>query len=325
MVATGAAEAAPPRYLGVCFTNELGRNGYASAESDSALAELARLGATAVALVPYGMMRTTDDTAIRYGGARTWESDESLVHAIRFAHRAGLRVILKPQVWVARGGFIGDVAPRGAAWTTWWASYRDFLAHFRDIAAREKVDALCIGTELGGTTLAHPGDWRALIRETRRAYPGELTYSANWWGEFSAVSFWDALDCIGISFYYPLAGGDRAAMQASARANVAHLDSVATRTGRGVLVMELGFPARRGGHDEPWHETWAGVPDPAAQARCTEAVLQALGDKPWLRGVLWWKWYNAQAPLGALDVGYCPRGRPTQKVLEKFWRARRGG
>lgn len=323
--AAGAAHAAPkPRYFGVCFTNELGRNGYGSPESDSALAELRRLGATAVAVVPYGMMRSGDDTDIRFGGSRTWESDASLIHAIRTAHRLGLKVIVKPQVWVARGGFTGDVAPSVVAWPQWWASYRAFLAHFRDLAAAEHAEALCIGTELGGVTLAHPDDWRALIRETRQAYRGELTYSANWWGEFSALPFWDALDCIGISFYYPMAGDDRTALLASARANIAHLDSVATRTGRDVLVMELGIAARHDGMKEPWHETWAGIPDPQGQARAVEAILAALGDKPWLRGVLWWKWYNALAPLGPLDVSYCPRGKPAQRVLQTFWMSRRG-
>ena len=313
-----------PCYFGVCFTNELGRQGYGAAESDSALAELARLGANTVALVPYGMMRALDDTEIRFGGARTWESDESLIHAIRVAHRCGLRVILKPQVWVARGGFTGDVAPRGAAWAAWWASYNAFVAHFRDIAAREHAEAYCLGTELAGTTLSHPGEWRALVRETRHVYRGEITYSANWWGEFSGISFWDALDYIGVSFYFPIQGDDRAARLASARANVAQLDSVARRTGREVMVMEAGIPSRQGGSGEPWRETWAGIPDPQGQARSAEAIVQSLGEKPWLRGVLWWKWYNTVAPLGPLDVGYCPRGKPAQHVLQTFWQSQRG-
>ncbi len=313
----------PRRVAGVCFTNELGRGGYASAESDSALAELAHLGANTIAVVPYGMMRTLDDTDVRFGGTRTWESDESLVHCIRAAHRLGLHVIVKPQLWV-RGGFTGDIAPRGDAWPAWWASYRAFLAHYRDIATREHAEGFCLGTELGGTTLAHPDAWRALAAETRRAYRGTLTYSANWWGEFSAVGFWDALDCAGISFYYPLTGDDTRALAAAAAANVAHLDSVATRSGRDVLVMELGFPARHDGAAEPWHETWAGIPDPQGQARAAEATLAALASKPWLRGVLWWKWYNALAPLGPLDVSYCPRGKPAQRVLQTFWMSRRG-
>src|SRR3989442_847466 len=46
--------------------------------------------------------------------------------------------------------------------------------------------------------------WRALIAKVRRAFPGELTYSANW-DDYENVGFWDALDLVGLSGYYELA------------------------------------------------------------------------------------------------------------------------
>ena len=45
--------------------------------------------------------------------------------------------------------------------------------------------------------------WRQLIRQTRSLYQGELTYAANF-DQYHEVTFWDALDFIGVNAYFSL-------------------------------------------------------------------------------------------------------------------------
>ncbi len=45
--------------------------------------------------------------------------------------------------------------------------------------------------------------WRQLIRQTRTIYQGQLTYAANF-DQYQALTFWDALDLIGVNAYFPL-------------------------------------------------------------------------------------------------------------------------
>src|SRR5439155_5964751 len=128
---------------------------------------------------------------------RAWETDASVAHAIRRAHALGMAVVLKPQIWIVPDMFSGDLRLEGAAWRDWWTNYAQFIRHYRDLAQATGVEVFCIGTELGGVTLAHPNDWRLLIRDVRAGYRGRVTYSANWWEEFEKLPFWDALDFIG--------------------------------------------------------------------------------------------------------------------------------
>ena len=45
--------------------------------------------------------------------------------------------------------------------------------------------------------------WRKLIRKTRSLYQGQLTYAANF-DQYHEVSFWDALDFMGVNAYFSL-------------------------------------------------------------------------------------------------------------------------
>ena len=67
-----------------------------------------------------------------------------------------------------------------------------------------------IGASRRRGTIGREQDWREIISGIRESFDGELTYSSNWYDEYENITFWDALDYIGVQAYFPLA--DRAGL-----------------------------------------------------------------------------------------------------------------
>jgi hypothetical protein len=294
-------------------TNE----GYGSEAAFEQLARLKELGVNSVTLVPYGFTRAPEETTVSWRG--TDETDDRVSRTIREARRLGLATVLKPQLW-SRGRWTGDIAfTDGAAFRLWMASYRQFILHYARLAEMERADLLVVGTELGGVTLPAEAEWRALIREVRKAYSGPLTYAANWGREFETLGFWDELDFLGVNFYYPLAAPGEQPRAGSPRLKELEriLEGMSRKHRRPVLFTEVGYAASAAAAVEPWKEENAPL-DPAMQARCYEVVFQSFYGKRWLAGLHWWKW-PSPGRGSADDPTFSPLGKPALGVLERWY------
>src|SRR5262249_49445305 len=89
---------------GINFTAE-GPDGYSPPNAARMLDQLRGKGVTAIALVPYGFQRR-EQTSIQYEGS--WERAELIADVTALAHQRGMKVLLKPQIWIGRG-FPGDI------------------------------------------------------------------------------------------------------------------------------------------------------------------------------------------------------------------------
>ncbi len=295
-------------------------DGYLSADADEQLAEMKAAGVRWVSLVTLWQQATTTATDIH--PAPPWTpTDESLRHAISQAHRLGLRVMLKPQVDLADGKWRGEIEFGAEAdWQAWFASYRAFVGHYADLAAREKVDQLCIGVELERTQ-AREAEWRAVIASVRKRYRGPLTYAANW-SSAHAIAWWDALDAIGVDAYYPLAqtgGRTVEELKAGWQPHLQRLRDLQARFRKPILFTEIGYRSSSRAAIEPWE--WA-LPQPVSldeQAHLYQATLETFWDEPWFAGAYWWLWEVHPRPEPAADHGYTIRGKPALDVLKAFY------
>ena len=112
--------------------------------------------------------------------------------------------MLKPQIWIRRGSFTGDMAMSSEAdWKTLEKSYADFILTYAKLAEETQSSVYCIGTELDEFIKHRPEFWNELIGKVREVYHGKLTYAANW-DEYARTPFWDQLDFIGVNAYFPL-------------------------------------------------------------------------------------------------------------------------
>ncbi len=284
---------------------------YDSASAREMLESLPAYGVNAVALVPYGFAARGEPHVRLNTGGGSWENDEDLMELSRLAHARGIKVMLKPGVWV-RGGFAGDLefdSARDRA--TWFAAYRVFLEHYARLATRMHADIFCVGGELAGLT-PYEAEWRSLIARVRELYPGPLVYAANFGTEFETLTFWDALDYIGLQEYYPLPD------DLSSDEVFRKVQAVQQRFQRSVIFTEGGFASTDGANRAPWAESHTQKLDLDEQARCYDAIFRAFYSQPWFEGMYWWA-IRTNGAGGRTDPSLTPWGKPAMQVMQHWY------
>lgn len=301
-------------------------NGYGSRLAEASLHKLRSLGANTVALVPYGFMRDPDKPGfIGVDHGAGGENDESVVQSAYYARQKGLTTVLKPQIWVSRG-WPGDVQmTHEADWKLFFDYYYRWIRHYALMAEMEQMDVFCLGVEFAKATLSHPEEWKAIIRKIRGIYSGPLTYAANWGEEFEKLTFWGELDYIGLDCYYPLSEKEMPEKSelVTAFANVLQkVEKISRQYNKPIIFTEIGFRSVA----TPWRNPHAerdGRPlDEHAQNLCYEVVFEGLRAKPWVAGVLWWKWPSYLDHNG--DDGGCftPNNKVAEVALKKWFASR---
>ena len=289
---------------------------FGSEKAELALANAKRLGAAAVAIVPFlWQPDPTSPDLVRGDGM----NDDELRAAIRQAHAHGLAVLVKPHVWIPKS-WAGAIAMRSEAdWQQWFANYQRELMHIASLAEEETADAVSIGTELSQTALKP--QWNDLIARARTAFSRRLIYVAHNLEEAEAVPFWDRLDAIGVSLYPPLGNdSDRDFRRAAMRAAADRLDMLAVIYRKPIIVAEVGLRSAAGAAAKPWEsvEERARAPDPALQADVLTDWLAIL-DRPTVDGVLIWRWFTNPGAGGLADTDFTVQGKPAERVLLCAW------
>jgi Glycoside Hydrolase Family 113 len=289
--------------------------GYESESARQMLQALRRDGVNAVALVPYGFAPRGRPEIRMNTGAGSWESDEGIEEMSRVAHALGMKVMLKPGIWVGNGGYAGDLEFAASnERAQWFESYGRFLEHYARLATRVHADLFCVGGEFVRLT-PYEAEWRKLIARARSLYPGPLVYAANFGDEFERITFWDALDYIGLQDYYPLP--DNLGTEEVLR----KVEAVQQEYQRPVILTEVGFSSGDASNRQPW-EDGHGKPSLELQARCYQVVFKAFYDKPWFEGMYWWK-VGTNGFGGPDDTSLTPWGKPAMDVV-KHWYSRTG-
>lgn len=294
------------------------RGTWGTPEAAESMRAMAEHGVTWTAITYAALQDTAFSTQIRYQQEPTVTDDE-IVWAIREAKRLGFKVCLKPVVNVADGtwrahiGFFDWDVPGEPSWTQWFASYRAYLLHAARIAEAEGCEMLCIGCEMVRSD-AQEAHWRALVAEVRAVYSGIITYNCDKYQE-DRLSWWDAVDVISSSGYYPIGSWEE------------HLDrigAVVEREGKPFFFMEAGCPSREGSARLPNDWNLPGAPSGAEQLTYYEAMFEACDSRDWVRGFMLWDWPARLYTLGeaSLNDDYCPYGKPAGEFLRRAYQAK---
>ena len=310
---------------GFCYAHEgySVYNGYMGTTSRASLTRLAELGANAISITPFGYPRSNrEPTPMRRSNGTGSENDESLIVAGHFAREQGMQVMLKPHLWAGRS-WPGDIKMDDPAhWPKFFHHYEQWIAHYALLAQMCRFEHLVIGVEMVQATVGHEAEWHKLIARLRKLYGGKLVYAANWGDEFEKITFWDALDAIGVNCYYPLSKSENPQpgdLLQGARKNMRLIESVAQKYGKPVIITEIGFASRSAPWILPYIDGRGQMPEMLGQRQSYEAVIQAFSGRNWLQGIYWWKWPSDLRDGGLQHTGFTPNGKPAEQVIADWY------
>jgi hypothetical protein len=295
--------------------------------SETTPAELQRVAATGANSVGVTVYWATSDDQSSVAPEAATSTDLQLRALIRSAGTAGLKTMLHLMLHCPScpDGWRGQIAPADRG--RFYQSYSAMVAHYATIAAEERVATLFIGSEMNSLQ-EDEGQWRNLVATARRAFPGTLAYEVNW-DSLTRVKFWDALDLIGVSAYFPLtdeanpsvAHLNKAWMQPRTawfhgKSWVDELGALSAATGRRIMFGEVGYRSISSAAARPFETTTPGSYSPQAQSNAMESLLLTFENKSWFAGVTWWDWYLS---AGLEDTGFTPRGKLAEEALTRWW------
>ena len=299
---------------GVVYTS-WGKGELGTEASDQTLEYLKELGVGHLTIMIVWLQETIEENKISPDSKDTPE-DRALAHAINKAHSLGMKVMLKPHVDVRTGEWRGDIIPS----EEWFANYKDYLFHYVQLATQYNVELFSIGTELGNATLSRwQGKWEEMIKEIREIFPGRLVYGANW-DEYKTIGFWDKLDYVGISAYFPLTAEKdpkKEDLIAAWQANALEIENwlTAKQLNKSVIFTEIGYCSADGTNIQPWSvlsNLSEEFVDQAEQANCLEAMLVACSVHSWFKGFYWWNYFPQ---VRWSPLGYTIRGKQAEDIF----------
>jgi hypothetical protein len=293
--------------------------------SNNPMTDVKSVGADWIAVIPYAYT-WGGQPIVRYNvsGRQWWgERPEGCAKTVDLAKEKGLKVMLKPQVYVP-GSWTGALDYSAEDWAIWEKAYEDYILPMAEMAQEKNVDLFCIGTEFKIGVQKREQFWRDLTKKVRARFDGKLVYAANW-DEYEIVPFWDAVDYIGVNAYFPLSDEETPnvkSLQKAWKPILNQLRSFAQTQNRPVLFTEFGYLSV----DKCAHKTWeleknirSRSINEQAQANALDALFATFWNEPFWAGGFLWKWFpNRRGHEGYFDRDYTPQGKQAEVTL-KHW------
>lgn len=296
--------------------------------AQSHVEELIKINANSAAIMPFGFMRDVEHPEIIFDTERQWfgETRKGAKQYIELLRKNGIRVMLKPQLWIANGTFTGIITMRTEAqWKALEDSYERFILTYATLAEETKTPIFCIGTELEKFVSNRPEFWEGLIAKIRKVYSGKLTYAANW-DEYNRTPFWRQLDYIGIDAYFPLSESKTPTVEELRqgwRPWKTQVRELANAMGKQVLFTEFGYRSMDYTAKKPWLvDRTEERANPQAQANAKKAIFQEFWPEEWFAGGYVWKWFIHHENAGGLtDNRFTPQNKPAQQIIETYYKS----
>ena len=286
---------------------------------------LRRINADWISIVPYAFSPGYVPKVI-FNDERQWwgETRPGTIQLIAYARQQGLKIMLKPHIWVKGDGWPGDFKLTSEAdWKAWEKEYTAYLMEQAEIAEAYKVDMLCVGTELRQVVKERPQYWNSLIAEVKQTYSGKLTYASNW-DNYENVKFWDQLDYIGIDAYFPVSEKetpDKASLEAGWQKVIPGLQQISQQYDKPVLFTEYGYQSKNFAAAGHWLiDESSSTVNLEAQSQSYAAFYEALWHQPWFAGGFLWKWYPDPVNSGGHSNNrFTPQNKPVEKIISQWY------
>lgn len=274
-----------------------------------------RTGANFVIFVPNGLQQTPQSEEISYTTKATMR-DEELIEMIGYAKELGLRVALKPTAncangtWRAHISFFDEDVPCEPKWGNWFASYTKFQLHYAKLAQEHGCEMFIAGCEMVMSEHRET-EWRELIGEIKKVYHGLVSYNTDKYQEHN-VKWWDCVDVISSSGYYPIDDWER---------QLDRIEAVVKKYNKPFFFAEAGCMSVEGSSLVPNNWEVQGAAAPKEQGEWYEKMFLACEKRSWVEGMAFWSWgerlYPESKAMERMD--YEIFGKPAEDVVKKHY------
>ena len=284
------------------------------------------LNADHAAVMPFGFIRNQHSPEIIFDTERQWygETTKGAEQYMDLLQKNGMKIMLKPQIWIWRGEFTGDLEMQTEEdWKRLENSYETFILTYAALAEKVKADIFCIGTELDEFVQQRPEFWNSLISKIRSTYKGKLTYASNW-DEYGRVYFWSELDYVGIDAYFPLSEEKTPSVEQLKEGWQpwkGKIYSLSQSLGLPVLFTEFGYRSMDYTAKKPWlvdrEDQQVNL---EGQANAQKAIFEEFWGESWFAGGFVWKWFIHHSDVGGEDDNrFTPQNKPAEQVIKLFY------
>lgn len=290
-------------------------------------AAVKNINANWVAIIPYAFC-DGETGKISYGDKITpyqwWgERPQGVCATIKHAKQAGLKVMVKPHLWIP-GSWPGSFQLKNEeSWIDWETQYEKYILQLAVIADSMDADMFCVGTELRFAANERPNYWRSLIAKVRIKFKGPLTFAANW-DNYKNITFWDKLNYIGIDAYFPLSDDQTPEFNGLVKAwepIKKNVRSLSKKFDRPVLFTEYGYRSIDKAAWRNWEvEDNYNLPvNLIAQENAYKAIYNTFWGEDWFAGGFSWKWYNNNDQAGGIkNTDYTPQNKPVERIMKYY-------
>jgi|TARA_B110000483_G_scaffold216696_1_gene268480 hypothetical protein len=285
---------------------------------------LVNIGTNWVCLMPYGFINETDAT-ITFDIDNMWwgEQSDGLIKGIVKAKALGLKVMVKPMLWMRNGSYTGELQLLTfAKWTVFEEEYNNFATHFAEIADSLNVEIFCIGTELKSFCQFKPNYFNGLVDTLNKNTALKLTYAANW-DNYQNIPFWNKLDFIGVDAYFPLLPNailEKEAVKRSWVKTKFELKDFAEKNKKQILFTEYGYTSTMQCVKQPWNDKLSKTVNDSNQEIAIGALIETFYPQPWFVGGFLWKWYDGKTNLPkGIATDYTPQGKSAKKAIKNYF------
>jgi hypothetical protein len=315
------ASQAIPKINGVSFV----ANKYKVAQEH--IDAVIEVNANHAAVMPFGFIGDIDSPQIVHNTDHQWygETKEGGRQYIEMLHKNGIKVMLKPQIWIRHGEFTGSLKLNSEEeWKGLEESYEDFIMTYAELAEETKSEIFCIGTELEQFVKHRPEFWMALIPKIKAVYKGKLTYAANW-DEYPRTPFWKELDYIGVDAYFPLSEEKTPTVEelrTSWQKWKNEIKTLSKTVNRNVIFTEFGYRSMDYTAKKPWlvDRTEENV-NMMGQVNAKKAIFAEFWSEDWFSGGYVWKWFIHHDKVGGIKNNrFTPQNKPAEKIISDFYK-----
>lgn len=282
-----------------------------------------KINANYAAVMPFGFIKSLELPEIAFNTKRQWFG-ETRAGAKQYAEALrgkGIKIMLKPQIWVWRGEYTGFIKmDTESNWKLLEISYSKFILEYASLAEEINAEMFCIGTELEQFITNRPNYWKNLIIEIKKVYKGKLTYAANW-DEFKRTPFWSDMDFIGVDAYFPISESKTPTVSECLIGWETHKKTVrdlSEKYNKPVLFTEFGYRSVDYTGKEPWKSDRSMTTvNLEAQSNTTQALFETFWKEDWFVGGFVWKWFHDHKKSGGeTNSRFTPQNKPVEAIIK---------